>query len=157
VTTWGDRAVRFRHETIDLVARRWIPLTLTTVLSHVALYFILLLSLRTIGVSSTAVSWADVLAVFAFGRLVTALPLTPGGVGVVELTYVLALSAIAKHNTSIPADVITVQVTAAVLVFRTLTYGIQIPLGGFTYLIWRFKKSWLTPAPDSVAAKVSTE
>ena len=31
------------------------------------------------------------------------------------------------------------------LVFRTLTYGIQIPLGAFTYLIWRFNKSWRRP------------
>jgi hypothetical protein len=30
-------------------------------------------------------------------------------------------------------------------VFRTLTYGIQIPLGGFTYLIWRLNKSWRKP------------
>jgi hypothetical protein len=36
-------------------------------------------------------------------------------------------------------------VAAAVLVFRTLTYGIQIPLGGFTYLIWRLNKSWRKP------------
>jgi hypothetical protein len=31
--------------------------------------------------------------------------------------------------------------------FRVLTYGIQIPLGGFTYVIWRVKKSWRHEAP----------
>ena len=36
---------------------------------------------------------------------------------------------------------------AAVLLFRVLTYGIQIPLGGFTYVIWRLKKSWRREAP----------
>ena len=34
------------------------------------------------------------------------------------------------------------QVTAAALLFRTLTYGIQIPLGGFTYVVWQRRSSW---------------
>lgn len=28
------------------------------------------------------------------------------------------------------------------LLFRTLTYAIQIPIGAFTYMIWRRKKGW---------------
>ena len=40
------------------------------------------------------------------------------------------------------------QVVAAVLLFRVLTYGLQIPLGGFTYIIWRRKKSWFKTPPD---------
>jgi hypothetical protein len=35
-----------------------------------------------------------------------------------------------------------------VLLFRLLTYGVQIPIGGFTYLIWRAKRDWRKPAPD---------
>src|SRR5207302_8633155 len=50
VKDWGDRAVRFRHETIELLGRRWLPLTLTTIISHLALYFILVLALRHVGV-----------------------------------------------------------------------------------------------------------
>ena len=47
--------------------------------------------------------------------------------------------------------------SAAVLIFRALTYGIQIPLGAFTYLIWRGKKDWrqdvpATPEATSAAA-----
>ena len=45
------------------------------------------------------------------------------------------------------------EVAAAVLVFRTLTFGIQIPLGGFTYLIWRAKTSWLKPVPADAAVQ----
>jgi uncharacterized membrane protein YbhN (UPF0104 family) len=47
----------------------------------------------------------------------------------------------------VPSADFHAQVAAAVLVFRTLTFGIQIPLGGFTYLIWRRTKSWLKPVP----------
>jgi uncharacterized membrane protein YbhN (UPF0104 family) len=34
------------------------------------------------------------------------------------------------------------QAVAAALLFRLLTYGLQIPLGGFTYLIWQRNKRW---------------
>ncbi len=147
-TDWGDRAVRFRHETIELLGRRWIPLTLTTVLSQIALYLVLLLALRDVGVSEQEISWTQVLAVFAFGRLITALPITPGGVGVIEAAYIAALIALGKGHADVPLEIFHAQVAAAVLLFRTLTYGIQIPLGGFTYIIWRAKKSWRKTPPD---------
>ena len=48
-------------------------------------------------------------------------------------------------------------VVAAVLLFRTLTFGIQIPLGGFTYLIWRGNKRWRRRAPDEDEAQTSAD
>jgi uncharacterized membrane protein YbhN (UPF0104 family) len=149
VTGWGDRAARFRHDTIDLLGRRWIPLTVTTILSHIALYAILLLALRFVGISGQEIGWAEVLAVFSFGRLITALPITPGGVGLIETAYTVALIALGKTTRDVPLDVFKLQVAGAVLLFRTLTYGIQIPLGGFTYIIWRTKKSWRKAPPDA--------
>ena len=41
----------------------------------------LLLSLRNMGVSEQDVSAAQVFAVFSFSRLLTAVPITPGGSG----------------------------------------------------------------------------
>src|SRR5439155_205815 len=81
-------ARNFRKATIKLVEKRWIPLTLTTVLSHLALFFVLLLSLRYLGVHEHEISWAQALAVFAFARLLSTLPFTPGGLGVVELSLI---------------------------------------------------------------------
>jgi putative heme transporter len=133
VTGLDERAAKFRADTIDLVSRRWIRLTWTTLLSQLALFFILLLSLRHLGVSEQEVSTAQVFAVFSFGRLISALPITPGGLGVIELGYIGGLVGAGGDKAA---------VVAAVLLFRTLTFGIQIPLGGFTYLIWRAKKSW---------------
>jgi uncharacterized protein (TIRG00374 family) len=71
--------------------------------------------------------------VFAVSRLASAIPLMPGGVGVVEAVQIAGL-VLAGGNHA--------QVVAAVLVFRLLTYGVQIPLGAFTYLIWQRRKSW---------------
>ena len=136
---WSDAAVRFRHDTIALVAKRWIPLTATTIVSHLALWFVLLLALRDVGIASDEVSWAQVLAVFAFARLLSAAPITPGGVGFVELALIGGLYAAGRSTADVPVDVFKAQITAAVLLYRTLTFGLQIPLGGFTYLIWQRK------------------
>jgi uncharacterized protein (TIRG00374 family) len=140
ITTWGEQAVAFRKRTILLVARRWPRLTFTTVLSHLALWFVLLLSLRAVGISEQEVSSLQVLAVFSFGRLLGALPITPGGLGVIELGYIGGLVAAGGNEA---------QVVAAVLLFRVLTYGVQIPIGGFTYVIWRTRSSWRREPPDS--------
>src|SRR5688500_238666 len=149
VETWGEAAVRFRKQTIGLVVGRWPALTITTVASHLALWFVLLLSLRHVGVSAHEVSTLQVLAVFAFVRLISAIPITPGGLGVVELGLIGGLYAAGRTHTDVPLEEFKVQVTAAALLFRTLTYGIQIPLGGFTYLIWQRKKSWRKPQPEA--------
>ena len=120
VSGWGEAAVRFRKQTIQLVSRRWPWLTITTVLSQLALYFVLLLSLRHVGISQEEVSWAQVLAVFAFGRLISALPITPGGLGVIELGYIGGLVAAGGNEA---------QVVAAVLLFRALRTACASPSG----------------------------
>ncbi len=142
ITDGADRASSFRADTVELVQRRWIAITLTTILSHLALYFVLLLSLRHVGVSEREVSAIQIFAVFAFGRLLTALPITPGGLGVIELGYIGGLVAAGGDKP---------QVVAAVLLFRVLTYGVQIPLGGLTYMIWRAKTGWRREEPPEGA------
>ena len=82
----------------------------------------LLLALRFVGVANDEITWAQVLGVFAFGRLL-AVPITPGGVGIVEVAYGGLILAGEGHATV--ADVFHAQVAAAVLVFRALTFGIR--------------------------------
>jgi putative heme transporter len=142
---WGEFGVRFRRKTINLIVRRWFPLTVTTIVSHVTLYLVLLLSLRFAGVTEAEVSWAQVLGVFAIGRLLTALPLTPGGVGIVEVAYIGGLILAGRDHATVSPEVFHAQVAAGVLTFRALTYGVQIPLGVFTYLFYRTNKSWRRP------------
>ena len=132
---WGDRAAKFRSNTIGLLRHRWLWLTLATLLSHFSLYLVLLVALRHVGVSQEELSWITVLAAFAFVRLISALPITPGGVGVVELGYAAVLTLGLDATTS-------AQVVAAILVFRAITYFLPIPLGVISYGIWRWNKSW---------------
>jgi hypothetical protein len=61
---------------------------------------------------------------------VTALPITPGGLGVTGLGLVGILATSAGPATG-------VQVTAAVLLYRAVTYLPSIPLGALAILTWR--------------------
>jgi uncharacterized membrane protein YbhN (UPF0104 family) len=135
VTGWDERASRFRAETVGLVSHRWLRLTVTTLISHLSLYLVLLVALRDVGVSDDEVSWIKVLAAFAFIRLLSAVPVTPGGLGVVELGLTAAL------GSGLP-DATKNQVAAAVLLFRALTWFAPIPLGIGCWMFWRSNKSW---------------
>jgi putative heme transporter len=127
VAGWELATVKFRTRTVGLVQRRWIAITVTSLVSHLSLYLVLLVTLRHVGVSAPEVSWAEVLAVFAFARLATAIPLTPGGAGFVEAVLIGGLVAAGGARP---------QVVAAVLVYRVLTSLLPIPAGIGTYL-WR--------------------
>jgi uncharacterized protein (TIRG00374 family) len=136
---WERATTKFRDRTTLLLHARWHWITLATVVSHLSLYLVLLLALRFVGVSSDQVSWVEVLAVFAFARLLTAIPFTPGGLGVVELALITGLAAAGGPRA---------MVAAAVLIFRALTYVLPIPLGLVTYVIWQRNRSWRR-APNS--------
>jgi uncharacterized protein (TIRG00374 family) len=125
---WELATVKFRARTIDLVEHRWVAITVTSLVSHLSLYLVLLVALRDVGVSNAEVGWAEVLATFAFARLATAIPFTPGGIGFVEAVLITGLTAAGGDRD---------QVTAAVLVYRALTWGLPIAVGIFTYLWWR--------------------
>jgi uncharacterized membrane protein YbhN (UPF0104 family) len=95
-----------------------------------------------------------VLGVFALGRLLTALPITPGGVGLVEVVYIAGIILAGRGHTTTPVEVFHAQVTAGVLVFRALTYAIQIPIGGIAYVIWKTNTRWREPTAVPVPVPV---
>jgi uncharacterized membrane protein YbhN (UPF0104 family) len=135
VVGWDQRAMTFRAEIIGLLERRWVMITLTTLMSHLSLYLVLLVSLRHVGVSNAEVSWQQVLAAFAFVRLLSAVPITPGGLGVVELGLTAAM------GTGLPQSTKN-QIAAAVLLFRALTWLLPVPLGVGCWMFWRTNRSW---------------
>jgi uncharacterized protein (TIRG00374 family) len=139
VQGWDRATTKFRDRTALLLHARWHWITLATLVSHLSLFLVLLLALRFVGVEPEQVSWVEALAVFAFARLLTAIPFTPGGLGVIELALITGLAAAGGPRA---------MVAAAVLIFRALTYVLPIPLGVVTYVIWQRKKSWRR-APNS--------
>jgi putative heme transporter len=143
VQGWEIATVKFRNRTVDLLEHGWFPITAATVVSHLSLYLVLLTCLRDVGVSNAEVNWAEVLAVFAFARLATAVPITPGGAGLVEAVLITGLSAAGGSKP---------EVVAAVLVFRALTWGLPVLVGVVCLLWWR-KQTLTEPVGEAGAAR----
>jgi putative heme transporter len=140
LSTFRDRAGAL------ITARGW-RITAATVANYLILWLVLLACLRGTGLSQAQVPWQTSLAAFAFIRLLTALPLTPGGLGVTELGLVGVLVTSAGSAAS-------VQVTAAVLLYRAVTYLPPIPLGALACLAWRLAPA-LTGTSPRLASPVA--
>ncbi len=121
----------FRERASGLLAARGWRITAAAAASNLALWLVLLATVRGVGLSQAQVPWQTCLAAFAFVRLLTVLPLTPGGAGITELGLIGILAAGADHA-------VAVQITAAVLLYRAVTYLVPIPCGALACLAWRY-------------------
>ena len=130
----------FRGRAGALIAARGWRITAATVASNLTLWLVLLACLRGLGLSQAQVPWQTSLAAFAFVRLLTVLPVTPGGLGITELGLIGTLAAAAGHQAS-------TQVTAAVLLYRAVTYLPPIPLGTIACLTWRHAPALIRSSP----------
>lgn len=140
VTDLGSSLPRVAGMTTTLFRRRWPRLTAGT-FAYVALQAALLWGcLHAAGLDLDLTSLACALAV---DRLLTMLPLTPGGVGIVEGGVAAALTALGAA----PEPVIT-----GVLLYRAYTYLAEIPVGGLTAVVWtmRYGGSASLQAPSEV-------
>jgi uncharacterized membrane protein YbhN (UPF0104 family) len=84
-----------------------------------------------------------IIAGLAVERLLTLIPITPGGAGVVEVGTTAALIALGGE----PAVV-----TAGLLLFRGFTFLLEIPVGGTTLAIWLLRNRRRTGASSGVVA-----
>jgi putative heme transporter len=118
---WGGASFgRFRTEAVGLLRRRWHVLTLATLAGSITVFVVLLVSLRALDVSSAEVSAAEAFAAWSLARILGSIPITPGGIGVVELSLTATLIGFGGDNAG---------VVAAVLVYRFLTMVPTIVLG----------------------------
>jgi uncharacterized membrane protein YbhN (UPF0104 family) len=130
----------FRERAGALIAARGWRITAATAASNLTLWLVLLACLRGMGLSQAQVPWQTSLAAFAFVRLLTVLPITPGGLGITELGLIATLAVRAGHGAS-------AQVTAAVLLYRAVTYLPPIPLGVIACLTWRHAPALIHAKP----------
>lgn len=138
--TWsGASFARFRNETVGLVQRRWHALTLATLVGNLTVFVVLLVAIRAVGIEASQLTWVEVFAAWAVGRVLGLIPITPGGLGVVELGLTAALVKFGGPNA---------EVVAAVLLYRFLTIVPTLVFGGLTMLVWRR----LHPNREGVAA-----
>lgn len=88
----GEKVVQFRTRIGVTLRKSWPLAIVATVLSHVFTYSILLVSMRAMGISNEQIDWAVLLVAYAVVRLLTLIPLTPGGLGVAAAGYTFLLT-----------------------------------------------------------------
>jgi uncharacterized membrane protein YbhN (UPF0104 family) len=139
--SWGGASFeRFRNEAGDLLRRRWHALTAASLAGSLTVFLVLLVSLRALDVPAAEVTAVEAFAAWSLVRIIASIPITPGGVGVIELGLTTALVAFGGNNAG---------VVAAVLVYRFLTVVPTLLLGLVAALTARRHRP--RPAADAPA------
>jgi len=140
VTWGGESLVRFRRETIGLLRRRWHVLTAAILAGQLTVFLVLLVALRVLDVPSSDVSGIEVFASWSIIRVLGSLPITPGGLGIVELGLTSLLVSFGGGQP---------EVVAAVLVYRFLTIVPTLILGLAAGATWKRHHPGALSAADS--------
>jgi len=120
----ADSLLEVRRECVGLVATGWLRMSLG-ISGYVALQALLLAAcLHLTGGGNT---WPEVLAAFAVERMLTIVPITPGGIGIADLGMVGVLLALGGDPAS---------VTAGAVLYRAFVFAVEIPVGGGALGIW---------------------
>ncbi len=143
---WKRRSMSVKALVVDLRARinevvrtGWLSMTLGLVGFFGVYYVLFLACMRTTGVD---LFLGQLFAAYAIGRLLTAVGLTPGGLGITETGTVTALVAWGAA----PTDAL-----AGVVLFSFFTHLMEVPLGALAWLAW-----WASPKQDPVEEPAPT-
>ncbi len=139
----GGSFERFRDGAGDLVGRRWHLLTVTSLFGSLTVFLVLLVCLRALDVPPSQVSAVEAFAAWSLVRIIASIPITPGGIGVVELGLTSALVGFGGNNAG---------VVAAVLVYRFLTMVPTLVLG--TIAAGTFRRHRPKPAQEGAAQQL---
>ena len=124
----GETFAEFRAAAAGLLRRRWHYLTAATLAGHLTVFVVMLTCLRVFDVPGSDVSVIEAFAAWALVRLLGSIPITPGGLGIVELGLTTALVGFGGDN----AEVVT-----AVLTYRFLTIVPTLALGLLAGATWK--------------------
>lgn len=124
----GESLVRFREERVVLLRRQWPALTVATLANQLTAYLVFEFSLRAVGISYASLSFSEAFLAWSIGRVISSLPLTPGGIGVVELGLIGTLVGFGAPHA---------HVVAAVLLYRALIIVPTLIVGTAGLLVLR--------------------
>jgi uncharacterized protein (TIRG00374 family) len=132
-----DQRVRM----VSVVRNGWAKMTFGLAGYFAAFYVLFWLSMHVVGLR---MSFSDVFAAYAVGRLLSAIGITPGGIGVTESGAVAVLVAFGAD----PA-----QALAGTVLFSLYTHVMEVPLGAAAFLGWALsEKTAPTDNPDGPSA-----
>jgi uncharacterized membrane protein YbhN (UPF0104 family) len=123
----------------DIVKTGWLKMSLGMVGFFGMYYVLFVLIMRDTGVT---LPLNLLFAAYAIGRLLTAVGITPGGVGITEVTT----AAILVGWGADPAGA-----TAGVVLFSLFTHVMEVPLGALGWLLWSLSAK-VEPAAEGEAA-----
>lgn len=129
VARLGARVERVRALVADVVVAGWRRLSVGIAVYTALLFALLTASLQ---VSGAGVPLSVVLIAFCAERLATLVGLTPGGFGLVEVGLAGALMLAPGADPT--------GVAAGTLLYRALTFGLEIPVGGLLLAGWTWLK-----------------
>lgn len=130
--------VDFRTSIVDVVADRWLLITLANVGQQLAQFSILYMAVIALqGGVDGPITLIEAFAAFAFGRLATFIPVPPGGLGTTDAIITALLTSFGLANND---------ALAATMVWRAATYFPQVIIGAITMLLWRRSR------PNAVSA-----
>lgn len=122
----GGSAVAFRRESLALLGRSWRLLSVATLVNQLTGYVVFQLALLAAGVTLAQVTVAEAFAAWAVGRLLSSVPITPGGIGFTEVGLTGILIAFGGERTP---------VVAAVLVYRAISIVPTVLVGAAVSLL----------------------
>jgi uncharacterized membrane protein YbhN (UPF0104 family) len=128
----GEALVKVREERLAHLRRRWLILTAATLANHLSAYLVFEFALRAVGVSIGSLPPSEAFLAWAIGRVISSLPLTPGGVGFVELGMIGTLVGFGAPHA---------HVVAAVLLYRGLVIIPTLLVGAVALVAFRLKPS----------------
>ena len=137
------RMVAARADAVGTLHDRWLVASWATMLTAATKFALLLMTLRFIGVDDDVLPWTQVFVVFALVQGLTVFPITAGDAGVSEIAYIGMLTAAAGQEW-------VNQITAAILIFRILTWLLIIPVGLAVLGFWRHQ---LRRNPPNLASR----
>ncbi len=128
VSWTGETFAGFRAQAVGLLRRRWPFLTAATLAGQLTVFLVLLACLRVFDVPPGQVSLIEAFAAWSLVRILGSIPITPGGLGIVELGLTTALVGFGGGNA---------QVVTSVLVYRFLTIVPTLLLGLVAGATWK--------------------
>lgn len=135
--------IQFRSSLQMIVTDNVRGLTLATIGNHLSMTALFTVSIYAVGVTTDDISIPWVVLSFSLGRFLVMLPVSPGGLGLVDLGWIglLTLGWQATSGTPVDADA----VAAGTLLFRALSFLPPIPIGMASWIFWRVNRSWRQP------------
>lgn len=124
------KVVGFRDLAIDIVRESGARALFFSAAGKLWAFVMLTLALRIVGLTPEILSLGQIFIVWVIVLMITAIPITPGGVGIAAMSYIFFFSqAIGSEY----ADIIA----AGVVLFRLAQWFMPIPIGWVSVGLWR--------------------